>query len=73
MPVVEGEHPGADGRPVRYRADYDVVQDRTVRLRATFDGGPPPHEAQFDFDRTRVTAAEAVDAFLRNHLVRGGA
>ena len=71
MPVVEGEHPGPDGHAVRYRADYDVVEERTIRLRATFDAGRAPHEAEFDYDRTRVGAAEAVDAFLRNHLVRG--
>lgn len=71
MPVIEGQHTGPGG-PVRWRADYEV-HERTIRLRAQFDGGLPPHEAQFDFDPARLDAAAAVEAFLQNHVARGAA
>lgn len=70
MTVVEGTHRSGDGeRVVAYRVEYDVVGN-VVHYTATFEGasGPSSHEGQFDFDPSKVDAATAVDAFMRNHI-----
>ena len=67
MARIEGTHgQGGSGRAVRYGAEYEVAGN-TVRFRAWFDGGAT-HEGEFDFDPSRLDAAAAVDAFLRNHI-----
>ena len=71
MATVEGTHAqGTTGRAVHYRAEYQVV-GTAIHFKAWFDGGSSPnerHEGQFDFDPSRLSAAEAVDAFLQNHI-----
>jgi len=68
MPVVEGTHVQATGgRTVRYRAEYEVTGN-AIHFRATFDGAAAAHEGQFDFDPGRIDAAEAMDAFMSNHI-----
>ena len=67
MARVEGTHAqGKAGRAIHYVADYEVTR-HTVHFRASFDGGSL-HEGEFDFDPSKLRAAEAVDAFLRNHI-----
>ena len=67
MAKVEGTHAqGASGRSVRYAAEYEVTGN-TIHFRASFDGGGR-HEGEFDFDPSKLAAAAAVDAFLRNHI-----
>ena len=67
MATVEGTHAqGAAGRTVHYVADYEV-HGNTIHFHASFDGGST-HEGEFDFDPTKLAAAQAVDAFLRNHI-----
>jgi hypothetical protein len=68
MAMVEGTHARAgSGRPIRYRAEYDVV-GTAIHFRATFDGGGASHEGQFDFDPAKLSADAAVDAFMQNHI-----
>jgi hypothetical protein len=68
MATVEGTHTrGDNGRAVHYRVDYEVV-GHTIHFRASFDRAGAPHEGQFDFDPSRLRAAAAVDAFMRNHI-----
>jgi hypothetical protein len=68
MATVEGTHTQSNGaRTVRYRADYEVT-GHAIHFRASFDGGASTHEGQFDFDPGKLGAAEAVDAFLQNHI-----
>jgi hypothetical protein len=70
MPTVEGTHTrGGTGRAIRYRVDYEVVAN-TIHFRATFDGGRATHEGQFDFDKSKLDAAAAVDAFMQNHIAK---
>jgi hypothetical protein len=72
MPILEGTHTtGSGDRSVGYRVEYDVVGN-SIHFRATFSGaeGPAAHEGQFDFDRSRVDAATAVDAFMQNHIAK---
>jgi hypothetical protein len=67
MGTLEGKHTqGAGGRHVGYRVDYEVVAN-TIHFHAHFDGGSE-HEGQFDFDPSRLDAADAVDAFIRDHI-----
>ena len=67
MTTREGTHTQPPGqRAVRYRADYEV-SGNTVHFRARFDGGSE-HEGQFDFDPSKLSAADAVDAFMKNHI-----
>ncbi len=67
MNVVEGTHSQkSSGREVRYRAEYEVT-GTAIHFKATFDGGDS-HEGEFDFDPGKLDAAEAVDAFLCNHI-----
>jgi hypothetical protein len=67
MARVEGTHAqGKAGRAIHYVADYEVTR-HTIHFRASFDGGSV-HEGEFDFDASKLGAAEAVDAFLRNHI-----
>jgi hypothetical protein len=70
MPVLEGTHAAGSGsRHIDFRVEYEV-HDHTIHFKATFAGadGPSSHEGQFDFDRSRVDAATAVDAFMQNHI-----
>lgn len=68
MATLEGRHvQAASGREVRYRVEYEVVGN-AIHFRATFNGGRASHEGQFDFDRSKVKAAGAVDAFMQNHI-----
>ena len=67
MATVEGTQAQAGGRVVRYRADYEVV-GRAIHFKAVFDGGGASHEGAFDFDPSKLSAAEAVVAFLKNHI-----
>ncbi len=67
MAIREGTHMQPPGqRAVRYRADY-AVSGNTVHFRASFDGGSV-HEGEFDFDPSKLGAADAVDAFMQNHI-----
>ena len=67
MATVEGTHAqGSGGRTVRYRAEYEV-RGTAIHFKAAFDGGDS-HEGQFDFDPSKLDAAAAVDAFLKNHI-----
>jgi hypothetical protein len=69
MPTVEGTlTQGSGGRSVHYRADYEVV-GRVIHVKAVFDGGGS-HEAQFDFEPSKLDAAAAVDAFLTNFVAK---
>ena len=72
MPVAEGKHlqPGSNAS-VPYRAEYEVVGN-AVHYRATFGsaGANSTHEGQFDFDPSKLGAAEAVDAFMANHIAK---
>jgi hypothetical protein len=70
MATVEGTHTQGDGgRAVRYRVDYEVV-GATINYKAVLSSGTrmSPHEGQFDFDPAKLRPAEAVDAFMRNHI-----
>ena len=70
MPIVEGSHSaGQDGQPVAYRVEYEVAGN-VVRYTATFGSAAAnsTHEGQFDFDPSKLDAAEAVDAFMQNHI-----
>ena len=67
MATTEGTHAqGSGGRTVRYRVEYDVMGS-TIHFKAFFEGGDS-HEGQFDFDPSKLGAAEAVDAFLKNQI-----
>ncbi|MGZ5215318.1 MAG: hypothetical protein ACXWKD_03565 [Caldimonas sp.] len=66
MATVEGTHALAGGRVVRYRAEYEVV-GHAVHFKAVFDSGAS-HEGAFDFDPSKLDAAAAVGAFLKNHI-----
>jgi hypothetical protein len=67
MAIVEGPHARGDGEVVRYRVEYEVVGE-AIHFRASFANGGAAHEGQFDFDRSRLDAAAAVDAFMQNHI-----
>ena len=70
MPIVEGSHSaGQGGPPVDYRVEYEVVGN-VVHYRATFGSASAnsTHEGQFDFDPSKLDAADAVDAFMQNHI-----
>ena len=70
MATVEGTHTqGEGGRAVQYRVDYEVV-GTTINYKASFsnEGRTSRHEGQFDFDPSKVKPAEAVDAFMKNHI-----
>lgn len=70
MPIVEGSHvAGSGGAPVAYRVDYEVV-GTAIHYRATFGSAVAnsTHEGQFDFDPSKLAAAQAVDAFMSNHI-----
>ena len=71
MATIEGTHtPGHGGRPVRYRVEYEVA-GTAINYKATFSGGAKgaaAHEGQFDFDPLKIDAAEAVHAFMQNHI-----
>ncbi|MEO5846012.1 MAG: hypothetical protein ABIQ33_14360 [Caldimonas sp.] len=72
MPILEGTHmTGSADRSIGYRIEYEVIGN-TIHFVASFTGaeGPPTHEGQFDFDRSRVDAATAVDAFMQNHIAK---
>ena len=67
MASVEGAHARAgSGTRVGFRVDYDVVGN-AIHFRARFDNGAR-HEGEFDFDPSKVSAADAVDAFMKNHI-----
>lgn len=67
MPVVEGSHTqGSGGRVIAYRAEYEV-SGNAIHFRATFEGGSA-HEGEFDFTPGKLSAEEAVDSFLCNHI-----
>lgn len=70
MPIVKGTHSrGGSAAPVDYRVEYEVVGN-VVHYRATFGSASAnsTHEGQFDFDPSKIDAAEAVDAFMQNHI-----
>lgn len=70
MPIVEGSHSaGQGGSPVDYRVEYEVVGS-VVRYKASFGcaSANSTHEGQFDFDPSKLDAADAVDAFMQNHI-----
>ena len=70
MPILEGTHTtGSGDRRVHFRAEYEV-NGNTIHFKASFSGDEPAssHEGQFDFDRGRVDAATAMDAFMQNHI-----
>ncbi|HEX2539959.1 MAG TPA: hypothetical protein VHM00_02635 [Caldimonas sp.] len=70
MATVEGTHTqGEGGRVVHYRVDYEVV-GATINYKAVCSEGgrSSPHEGQFDFDPSKIAAAEAVAAFMQNHI-----
>jgi len=72
MPVAEGKHlqPGSNAS-VPYRAEYEVV-GRVIHYKATFGttSANASLDGQFDFDPSKLGAAEAVDAFMANHIVK---
>ena len=72
MSILEGTHTtGSGDRSIGYRVEYEVVGN-AIHFRATFSDaeGPAAYEGQFDFDRSRVDAATAVDAFMQNHIAK---
>ncbi len=72
MPIVEGSHTQLpSGTPVRYRAEYEVAGN-VIRYTATFGtaAANSTHEGQFDFDASKLDPAEAVDAFMSNHIAK---
>ena len=72
MPIAEGSHtPPGSGTPVRYSAEYEVAGN-VIRYTASFGtaSANSTHEGQFDFDPSKIDAAEAVDAFMANHIAK---
>ncbi len=70
MPILEGTHKtGSGDRSIDFRVEYEV-SGNAIHFKATFAGadGPSTHEGEFDFDRSRVDPASAVDAFMQNHI-----
>ena len=65
--TLEGSHvQGAAGRRVGYRVEYEAVAN-TIHFHADFDSGAS-YEGEFDFDPSKLDAAAAVDAFMRDHI-----
>ena len=50
----------------------DSVVGATVNYRAVFtkQGRTSTHDGQFDFDPSKVEPAEAVAAFMQNHIAK---
>lgn len=72
MPIVEGTHTQPpSGTPVSYRVEYEVAGN-VIRYTASFGtaSANSTHEGQFDFDPSKLDAAEAVDAFMHNHIAK---
>ena len=72
MRIAEGSHlqPGSNAS-MPYRAEYEIV-GRVIHYKATFGtaSANSTHEGQFDFDPSKLGAAEAVDAFMANHIAK---
>ena len=72
MPIAEGSHTQPPtGTPVHWRAEYEVVGN-VIRYSASFGtaSANSTHEGQFDFDASKLDAADAVEAFMANHIAK---
>ncbi len=70
MATVEGTHTqGEGGAAVHYRVDYEVV-GATINYEAVLSKGgrSSPREGQFDFDPSKIDAADAVAALMKNQI-----
>ena len=68
MQRIDGTHARADGSSVAWQAEYEVAGN-AIHFRARFGGGDS-HEGQFDFDPAHLDPAEAVRAFMRDHIAK---
>ena len=68
MERIDGSAQRADGSSVAWQAEYEVVGN-AIHFRARFGGGDS-HEGQFDFDSAHLDAAEAMRAFMGDHIAK---
>ncbi len=68
MQQIDGTQPRADGSTLAWTAEYEVVGN-AIHFHARFGGGDS-HEGEFDFDPAHLDAAEAVRAYMRDHIAK---